>query len=354
MHVNDVLAVDLLGELLERFDEDVVVEVVVGALVDEDAHEHVECDLIVFARALHGEGVVDRADFVLHVLDFEVGGLVAERAEDVRHFIDWNRVGQDARLLGLLAVHVFVLLGAVFVALALGRVAQLRVVELVLHVLLEVDVADHLNEFLFLGELEEAVGELELALDGVLVELPDLDREVFAAGGEDEALGGFDAEVAERRGVRDDADVLVRVTVDRFADQAEDAVRGREDLELVLLAIFIGVPHGLETALLDLAEVGALVGVLEAVLDQREELDLVVGSRDREEVLLHLRLAGNAFGDEVPLDADLLGDDGVGVLEARLVAVDVVLDDVAVGADREERVLLVLLFGVDLGETEVS
>jgi len=70
-------------------------------------------------------------------------------------------------------------------------------------------------------------------------------------------------------------------------------------------------------------------------------------------VLLHLRLARDALGDEVPLDADLLGDDRVGVLEARLVALDVVLDDVAVRADREERLLLVLLLRVNLGEAEV-
>jgi len=153
--------------------------------------------------------------------------------------------------------------------------------------------------------------------------------------------------------VRDDPDVLVRVAVDRLADQPQDAVRGREDLELVLLAVLLRVPHGLEAALLDLAEVGALVGVLEAVLDEREELDLVVGGGDREQVLLHLRLARDALGDEVPLDADLLGDDRVGVLEARLVALDVVLDDVAVRADREERLLLVLLLRVNLGEAEV-
>lgn len=354
MHVNDVLAVDLLGQLLQRLDQDVVVEVVVGALVDEDAHEHVEGNLVVLARALHRERVVDRADFVLHLLDFEVRRLVAECAEDVRHFVHRDRVGQDARLLGLLAVDVFVLLGAVLVALALGRVAQLRVVELVLHVLVQVHVADHLDQFLFLGEFQEAVGEFELALDGVLVELPDLDREVLAARSEDEALRRLDAEVAQRRGVRDDPDVLVRVAVDGLADQPQDAVRGREDLELVLLAVLVRVPHGLEAAFLDLAEVGALVGVLEAVLDEREEFDLVVGGGDREEVLLHLRLAGDALGDEVPLDADLLGDDGVGVLEARLVALDVVLYDVAIGADREERLLLVLLLGVDLGEAEVG
>jgi len=181
VHVDDVLAVDLLGQLLQRLDEDVVVEVVVGALVHEDAHEHVEGDLVVLARALHRERVVDRADLVLHLLDFEVGRLVAERAEDVRHFVHRDRVGQDARLLGLLAVDVLVLLGAVLVALALGRVAQLRVLELVFHVLLQLDVADHLDQLFFLGELQEAVGEFELALDGVPVELPDLDGEVLAA-----------------------------------------------------------------------------------------------------------------------------------------------------------------------------
>jgi len=67
-----------------------------------------------------------------------------------------------------------------------------------------------------------------------------------------------------------------------------------------------------------------------------------------------LRLTGNALGDKVPLNADLFGDDGVRVFEARLVALDVVLDDVAVGADREECLLLLLFFSVDFGEAEVG
>lgn len=145
MHVNDVLAVDLLGQLLQRLNEDVVVEVVVGPVIDEDAHEHVEGDLVVLARALHREGVVDGADFVLHLLDFEVRGLLAECAEDVRHFVDRDRVGQYAGLFGLLAVHVFVCLGALFVALALRCVSQLSLLKLVFHVLLQVDITDHLD-----------------------------------------------------------------------------------------------------------------------------------------------------------------------------------------------------------------
>lgn len=154
--------------------------------------------------------------------------------------------------------------------------------------------------------------------------------------------------------MRDDANVFVRIAVDRLANQTQDAVRGREDLELVLLALLFSIPHSLEATFLDLAEVGALVSVLEAIFDEREEFNLVVGSGDSEQVLFHLRLTGNALGDEVPLNADLLGDDGVGVLEARLVALDVVLDDVAVGADREECVLLLFFFSVDFGEAEVG
>lgn len=75
------------------------------------------------ARALHGEGVIDGAYFVLHLLDFEVRGLVAKCAEDVRHFVHRDRVSQDARLLRFLTVHIFVLLGTIFIALTLGSVA---------------------------------------------------------------------------------------------------------------------------------------------------------------------------------------------------------------------------------------
>jgi len=154
--------------------------------------------------------------------------------------------------------------------------------------------------------------------------------------------------------VCDDADVFVRIAVDWLANQTQDAVRGREDVELVVLALLFGIPHSLEATFLDLAEVGALVSVLEAIFDEREEFNLVVGSGDSEQVLFHVWLTGNALGDKVPLNADLFGDDGVRVFEARLVALDVVLDDVAVGADREESVLLVFFFSVDFGEAEVS
>jgi len=154
--------------------------------------------------------------------------------------------------------------------------------------------------------------------------------------------------------VSDDADVFVRIAVDWLANQTQDAVRGREDVELVVLALLFGIPHSLEATFLDLAEVGALVSVLEAIFDEREEFNLVVGSGDSEQVLFHVWLTGNALGDEIPLNADLLGQDGVRVLEARLVALDVVLDDVAVGADREECLLLLFFFSVDFGEAEVG
>ena len=71
-------------------------------------------------------------------------------------------------------------------------------------------------------------------------------------------------------------------------------------------------------------------------------------------MLFHLRVTGNALGNEVPLNADLLSNDGVGVLEARFVALDAVLDDVAVGADREECLLLLFFFSVHFGEAEVG
>jgi len=99
----------------------------------------------VLACAFHCECVVDGADFVLHLLDFEVRGLLAKCAEDVRHFVYRNRVGKNASLLSFLAVNVFVLLGTIFVTLTLGSVTELRVLEIVLHVLLEIDVADHLD-----------------------------------------------------------------------------------------------------------------------------------------------------------------------------------------------------------------
>lgn len=97
------------------------------------------------ACAFHCECVVDGADFVLHLLDFEVRGLLAKCAEDVRHFVYRNRVGKNASLLSFLAVNVFVLLGTIFVTLTLGSVTELRVLEIVLHVLIEIDVADHLD-----------------------------------------------------------------------------------------------------------------------------------------------------------------------------------------------------------------
>lgn len=67
-----------------------------------------------------------------------------------------------------------------------------------------------------------------------------------------------------------------------------------------------------------------------------------------------MRVTGNALRNEVPLNADLLSNDGVGVLEARLVAVDAVLDDVAVGADREECLLLLFFLSVHFGEAEIG
>jgi len=78
--------------------------------------------------------------------------------------------------------------------------------------------------------------------------------------------------------VSDDADVFVRIAVDWLANQTQDAVRGREDVELVVLALLFGIPHSLEATFLDLAEVGALVSVLESIFDEREEFNLVVGS----------------------------------------------------------------------------
>jgi len=158
---------------LQCLDQNVVIQIVVGALVDEDAYENVEGDLVVLTRAFHSESVVNGADFVLHILDFEVRGIVAECAKDVRHFVYRNRVGENASLLGFLAIHVFVLLGTIFVALPLGSVTELSVLEIVLHVLLEIDVTDHLNQFFFLREFHETVGQFELALDGVLIKLPD-------------------------------------------------------------------------------------------------------------------------------------------------------------------------------------
>lgn len=117
-----------------------------------------------------------------------------------------------------------------------------------------------------------------MALDGILIELPDFNGKVFATGGEDEALRWLDAEVAEGCRVRDDSDVFVRIAVDWLSDQTQDAVRGREDLELVVLALLFGIPHSLEATLFDLSEVWALISVLEAIFDERKEFNLVVGS----------------------------------------------------------------------------
>jgi len=63
-------------------------------------------------------------------------------------------------------------------------------------------------------------------------------------------------------------------------------------------------------------------------------------------------VVGDAFRFEVPLDADLAFDDHVDVLEG--VALEPVLDDEAVVAYREHRILFVFLLSLDFGEAEVS
>jgi len=221
----------------------------------------------VLASAFDSLLVVDGADLVLHGLHLEVGRILAQGPENVGHFAHGDAVGQNAGFLSLFAVEVIDVF-AIFVA----GVAQLGVVELVLHVLLEFHVADQRYQPVFLGLVHQPVSQLELAVDGLFVDLPDFDREVLAATGENEAFLGFDAECAQESGVRHDADVFVGVAVDGFAYHADDAVFSRENLELVF---FFGLallrrPELLDARLADFAEIGALVGMLEALLGDVE------------------------------------------------------------------------------------
>lgn len=147
----------------------------VRSVVDEYAHEHVECHLVVLAGAFHCECVVDGADFILHLLDFEVRRVVTECAEYVWHFVDRDRVSQDAGLFGLLSVHILVCFGPFLVTLALGCIPQLCVVKLVLHVLLQVDITDHLYQFFFLSLLNKSICYSELSFNRFFVQLPDFD-----------------------------------------------------------------------------------------------------------------------------------------------------------------------------------
>lgn len=134
-------------------------------------------------------------------------------------------------------------------------------------------------------------------------------------------------------------DIFMRITVDWLANHAQNGVGCGKNVKLVvILVIFIlGVrflPHGFQTTLLDLAEVGSLLGVLESVLDHRKQFDFVVRGGHGQQVFLHLGVGGDAFGDEVPLDARLLDDDLVLLfVPTRLVVLEAVADDVVVGAD---------------------
>jgi len=356
-HVDSLLAgiitslalAHLLAQHLERVDELVIVKVALGALVYEDAHKDAERHLVVLASALDGLLVIDGPHLVLHAFDFEFARVLAQRPENVGHLLDWNAVSQDPSLLGLLPVEVV----GIFVVVFVGGVTQLGLLELVLHVLLEVVVTHHLNQLLFLGNVQQALSQLQLTGDGTLVDLPDLDAQVFAPGGEDESLLGLDAERAEEGGVRHNADVFGGVSVDRLLDHADDAVLGGEDLELVVLVLVAFLPpERLDAALPDLPEVWALLGVLETVLLAVEELDLEVTGGNGQQVFLELGLVGDALGFEVPLDPDGVMDDAAEVFEAG--RVELLLDQPAVVADGEEAVLLVFLLGLHFSETEVG